>query len=281
MTVQSIRNYVLGHSDAELRRLERQGAFYAEFTDDLMRRAGIRAGMRVLDVGCGVGDVALQAARLAGPSGAVLGIDRAPEALAIARARAQAAGLDWCRFEPADIESFSSSESFDAVIGRLVLMYLADPVAALRNLMRGLRPGGIVAFQELEVSSAHAVPDGPLVTQCTTWVIEALRRAGAEIDMGPKLFAAFHSAGLPEPEMIGSISVICRAESPGYENLAGLVRAALPAIERFGLATAAEIDIDTLEDRLRSEAVNGHRIYLFPPLFSAWTCVPDKDSGPG
>jgi ubiquinone/menaquinone biosynthesis C-methylase UbiE len=281
MIVQSTRNYVLGHSDAELRRLERQGAFYAEYTDDLMRRAGIGPGMRVLDVGCGVGDVALQAAHLVGPSGAVLGIDRAPEALMIARARAKSAGLDWCRFEPADIRSFSTSAPFDAVTGRLVPMYVADPAAALRNLVRSLRPGGIAAFQELEVSSTRAVPDGPLVMQCTAWVIEALRRTGAEIDMGPKLFAAFRSAGLPEPQMTGSISVISGAESSGYENLAGLVRAALPAIERLGLATAAEIEIDTLEARLREEAVDGHRIYLFPPLFSAWTRVPDKDSGSG
>ena len=281
MTVQSTRSYVLGHSDTELRQLERQGALYAEYTDDMMRRAGIGAGMRVLDVGCGAGDVALQAARLVGPSGGVLGIDRAPEPLAIASARAQATDLDWCRFKLTAIEEFGSSEPFDAVVGRLVLMYVADPAAALRNLVRSLRPGGIVAFQELEVSSAHAVPDGPLVTQATTWVMEALRRAGAEIDMGPKLFATFRKAGLPEPQMIGTISVIS-GESPGYENLTGLVRAALPAIERFGIATAAEIGIDTLEDRLREEAVTGHRIFLFPPLFSAWTRVPDnpsRDSG--
>jgi 2-polyprenyl-3-methyl-5-hydroxy-6-metoxy-1,4-benzoquinol methylase len=104
MTAQAARQYVLGHSPAELRRLERQGAFYADFTQDLMRRAGIAAGMRVLDVGCGAGDVAIQAARLVGESGAVLGIDRAPEAVTLATARAQAAGLDWCRFEFAEIE---------------------------------------------------------------------------------------------------------------------------------------------------------------------------------
>lgn len=162
------------------------------------------------------------------------------------------------------------------MIGRLVLMYVADPAAALRNLVRSLRPGGIVAFQELEVSSAHAVPDGPLLTQLATWVIEALRRAGAEIDMGPKLFATFRDAGLPEPQMMGAISVVSGPDSVGYENLAGLVRAALPALERYGIATAAEVDIDTLEDRLREEAVIGHRIYLFPPLLSAWTRIPDK-----
>src|SRR5687767_68910 len=80
-------SYVLGHSKQELIRLERQARIFAEATDDVLHRAGIREGMTVLDVGCGVGDVTLAAARMVGPKGGVIGIDRAEEALQTARAR--------------------------------------------------------------------------------------------------------------------------------------------------------------------------------------------------
>src|SRR5688572_5393529 len=91
--------YVLGHSKQELIRLERQARIFAEATEDVLHRAGIRDGMTVLDVGCGVGDVSLAAARMVGPKGRVIGIDRAEEALQTARARAEAAGISWVSFE--------------------------------------------------------------------------------------------------------------------------------------------------------------------------------------
>jgi cyclopropane fatty-acyl-phospholipid synthase-like methyltransferase len=84
--------YVLGHSVDEQRRLDAQGAQLRPFTERLLRDAGIRAGMRVLDVGCGTGDVSLLAADLSAPTGRVIGVDRSPEVLRTARARAEARG---------------------------------------------------------------------------------------------------------------------------------------------------------------------------------------------
>src|SRR5262249_50571293 len=118
------RAYVLGHSDLELVRLERQGDIFADETEDTLRRAGLTQGDSVLDVGCGVGDVALIAARLVGPTGRVLAIDRADRALDSARRRAEAAGYDWLTFEKRDLNEFDSSQQFDRITGRFILMYL-------------------------------------------------------------------------------------------------------------------------------------------------------------
>src|SRR5215471_14078196 len=90
--------YVLGHSDIELRRLVMQSAFWGELTEDFFHRAGIDTGMHVLDIGSGAGDVAFLAARLVGPSGSVLGIDRSENAVKRASAWAAEHGLDWCHF---------------------------------------------------------------------------------------------------------------------------------------------------------------------------------------
>ena len=70
-------DYALGYSDHEARRLAEQGALLEDLTQDMLRRAGLQPGMHVLDIGCGVGDVSLLAARMVGPEGQVLGIDRA------------------------------------------------------------------------------------------------------------------------------------------------------------------------------------------------------------
>ena len=80
--------YALGHSEQELQRLSRQGQAFEPFTRQLFEQAGIRPGMRVLDVGCGSGDVAFLAANLAGPSGEVVGVDCEGKAVDWANARA-------------------------------------------------------------------------------------------------------------------------------------------------------------------------------------------------
>jgi tRNA A58 N-methylase Trm61 len=83
--------YVFGHSEVELRRLALQAALIAPTTHGLLVEAGVTRGMRVLDVGTGRGDVAFLVAELVGETGCVVGVDRAPEAVAVARERAEKA----------------------------------------------------------------------------------------------------------------------------------------------------------------------------------------------
>jgi SAM-dependent methyltransferase len=94
-------DYSLGHSDAELRRLMWQAEVLRPYTERLLRMAGIGPGMRVLDVGCGTGDMTMLAARLVGPSGSVTGIDRGQRPLATAARRAESARMPWVRFHHA------------------------------------------------------------------------------------------------------------------------------------------------------------------------------------
>src|SRR3990172_10323478 len=111
-----LKPYVLGHSEQELERLERQGKIFEVETSEVLRRAGVRTGMRVLDIGCGVGDVSMIAAEMVGPTGSVLGIDNAADALPTARSRAQRAGYDWLGFDEADVYAFGPTRKFHAVI---------------------------------------------------------------------------------------------------------------------------------------------------------------------
>jgi ubiquinone/menaquinone biosynthesis C-methylase UbiE len=168
------RAYFLGYSDAEVERLALQNAFYRDATETVLRRAGLVPGMRVLDIGCGGGDVSLLAAELVGPSGFVLGIDRSAEAITAARRRVEAAKIQQVQFAASEVDEFSMDIPFDALIGRFVLMYMSDPAATLRMLIRHLQSDGIVAFQEMEMRTARGYPNAPLFQRRVDWYATAM-----------------------------------------------------------------------------------------------------------
>jgi SAM-dependent methyltransferase len=269
---QPVRAYALGCSQTEQRRLVLQGGYLGESTERIFRKAGIQPGMSVLDIGCGVGDVSLLAASLVGPDGSVVGIDRTASSIDTARERA--AGLPNVAFETGDLASLDPGRQFDALVGRLVLMYLPDPAAALDRLLRFVRPGGIVVFQEMEMSLARSVPRMRLFETCGDWIRETFRRAGFEIDMGSKLFATFCRAGLPGPEMILEGKVEGRAGSASYELMAQTVRSLLPMMERLGVTATAEVDVETLAIRLEAETCAAGGVIMIPPMIGAWARKP-------
>jgi SAM-dependent methyltransferase len=244
-----------------------------ELTEDVFRRAGLRPGMRVLDLGCGVGDVSLLAARMVGAQGSVLGVDRAVSSVQTATRRAASLRVANASFETAELTTFEPQQSFDAIVGRLVLLYLPDPAAILRRLSPALRRGGVVAFQEYDMSQVSQVPAGDLFLRVKEWLLAAFAAGGAELDMGTRLYATFLRAGLPPPSMTAATPVACGPSSPGYESVAGVVRSLLPLIEREGIASAAEIDIDTLTDRLREDSVARERVTFLPRVVGAWTSI--------
>src|SRR5437667_9175209 len=177
--------YALGSTDAEHERLIRQAARVAPLTERLFREAGIGPGQRVLDLGSGVGHVA----RLVGPSGEVVGVERDPRSIARARARVADAGLPNVTFTQSDVSQISSSKPFDAVVGRFILMFLSDPLAVLRSLTPLVRPGGVVAFHELSWAPFLLLAARlPLWFAATSLIHETFRRSGANTEMGFALY---------------------------------------------------------------------------------------------
>src|SRR5262249_26041661 len=134
-------SYVLGDADTEHERLIRQAAIFNPFTERLFRDAGIGPGQRVLDIGSGVGDVAMLAASLVGPTGEVVGVERDVSTIVKARSRAAEGRLSNVRFMESDVGHVMSSEPFDALVGRLILEFLPNPGAVVRSLSRSVRPG--------------------------------------------------------------------------------------------------------------------------------------------
>jgi 2-polyprenyl-3-methyl-5-hydroxy-6-metoxy-1,4-benzoquinol methylase len=266
--------YILGHDGDELDRLIDQARFFGDLTDEVLGRAGIGPGMRVLDVGCGAGDVSFLAARRVGPTGTVLGVDRAPEAVEVAERRAREAGLTNVSFAVHDLSDLTLTGPVDALIGRLVLMYLRDPAAALRRLLDDVKPGGVVAFQEMDMGTATCEPDCPLFATTGERIIQTFVRAGLDHRTGLKLARIYRNAGLPAPQTLQGARVESGPDSPVYAWLAQTTRTLLPLMERTGVASAAEVGVDTLEARLREAVVAADATVVPPPLIGAWTRTP-------
>jgi SAM-dependent methyltransferase len=268
--------YAMGTSEAETERLIRQSGFYAPFTRRLFEQAGLGPGMRVLDVGTGAGDVALMAAEMVGASGSVVGVDHNPDVLETARARALRARLSNATFVEGDAAALELDGSFDAAVGRLVLMHQRAPARTLRSVAAMVRAGGIVAFQEYNVTARSMVasPPTPLWEKALGRIAAALERAGVETEMGFKLRRAFLDAGLPEPRMELNAPVGGGPRWGGYEFAAGTLRTLLPLVERFGIATAEEVDVETLAQRLREEMVASGGVGKPPEMVSAWALKP-------
>lgn len=274
----STDTYVLGQAPEAIQRLLKQGQLLNPLTLKVLEEAGITTGMKVLDLGCGPGDVSLLAAQLVGETGHVLGVDTNPGVLQLAQARAREAGFKHVSFLAGDIREVTLDEQYDAIIGRLILMYLPERAADLHYLAQHLRPGGVVVFQEFDLSLDLSLfyPPSPLWQQAWDWVFQAFQRAGAEVQMGMKVYDTFLEAGLPEPEMRYEAIIGGGPASPIYELLAGVMRALLPMIVKFGIATTEEVDIETLENRLRAEIVGHHGVARSPALVSAWTRKPSE-----
>ena len=253
------RAYVMGRTADETRRLHDRAKFFEPLTRHLFEDAGIRSGMRVLDIGSGAGDVSLLVGELVGRTGSVLGVDANPEVVRFAANRAAASGSTHVSFRAGDVRDLKLDRDFDAVVGRLVLMYSTDPSATLRSALRFVRPDGRAAFHEMNMGTpVWSEPVSPLHQLLGRCLRDVFARGGVEMAMGTRLYEVFVAAGVESPQMcttalIGTGEEWVRRFAAAFG--AGILRSILPSILQFGVATESELDLDTFDERYVSEVV--------------------------
>jgi len=266
-------SYALGHSDRELKRLAHQAQVFAPFTRQLFEQAGIGPGMRILDVGSGAGDVSFLAAELGGPGGEVVGVDREVAAVEWAVARAQDQGISNVKFLEGDPVALEFDQQFDAVVGRLVLMYYPDPVDTIRKLARHVRRGGLIIFHEFDMENACSFPTAPTFDRAVGWMKETLSATNTRIQLGLELYSVFLAAGLPGPKLRIDALIGGGSEFP-CEILAAAIQSLLPMMEKLQIATSAEVEVSTLAKRMSDEVIAGKGVVLSPALIGAWSRKP-------
>jgi SAM-dependent methyltransferase len=266
--------YVLGHSDKELARLNEQARIVDPITRRFLDEAGLSPGMRVLDVGSGAGHVAVLAAKLVGESGEVVGVDQSSVALGVAAVRANAASQGNISFRQGDLAEMTFAEPFDAVIGRYVLCFQREPAEMLKKLAQHVRPGGLIIFHETDHDGFSSFPPSPLFDSCCRWVRETCRLHGVDPCVGLKLHSVFVSAGLPAPSM--RLEAVLGGGKNGFNCLhliAGIVEIMSAEIVRLGVATAEDIGLETLVERMSTEAIARDILLVGRSEIGAWARV--------
>src|ERR1041384_8826992 len=260
--------YPLGYTGAEHERLIRQAERMAPITERFFREAGIGPGQRVLDLGSGVGDVAMLVARTVGPSGEVVAVERDRNSIAKASARVREAGFRNVSFNESNVDEILDEKPFDAAVGRFILMYLPDPVATLRSISKLVRPGGVIIFQEPTwvpvVAHLAALP----LWFATASLIDKAMRVSANHDMGAELYHTFMGAGLPAPTVRMELPM---GKEPYlaqwyYDTLSSL----LPKVEQLHMPIESLGSLDTLVQRLQAEVAESKTVACWFASVGAW-----------
>ena len=265
-------DYVLGHARDELERLARQARLVDPITRRYFVSAGIREGMRVLDVGSGAGHTAMLLADIVGPTGEVVGADLSLTAIEWATRRVSDAGVANISFRHGDPSAMDLGR-FDAIAGRYVLMFMPDPAATLARLSGRLRPGGTVVFHELDWTDARCAPSSATYRQVCDWIRQALVASGADDVLGTRLAAVFALAGLQLPTL--GFDALVAAGPPARDvvrlvtDLATTLR---PDIERLGLVASGDADFAELAESILTD-LGPHGTAVGRAEIGAWATI--------
>jgi SAM-dependent methyltransferase len=208
-------------------------------TMSLLDRLGLRNGHVCADVGCGGGDVALEVARRVAPGGRVIGVDIDHTKLDLARAEAAQQGIENVEFRTSDVRESLDDVRFDVIYSRFLLTHLHDPAGVLRRFHQSLRPGGIVAIEDIDFSGYFTYPESPAFKRYHELYCATVTRRGGAPNIGPRLPALLRDGGFENVE-VAVVQPMALVGDPKLlnaltmENIAG-------AVLEDGLASSAEI----------------------------------------
>lgn len=269
----TVSEYPLGNTPAEDDRLAWQAARFDPLTEKFLRAAGVRTGQRILELGSGAGHVAMLVSRIVGPNGEVVGVERDAGSIARAKVRVADAGLRNVSFTQSDVNDVPRGDPFDAAVGRFILMFLDDPVPVVRSLSHLVRPGGVVAFQEVSWAAfLKRCSQSPLCFAIASLVHDTFQRTGANTEMGPALPAVFLDAGLPAPTMSSTMLLGNAKDLATW--LVDLFHIMRPQFDHAGLSQPNLGDLETFPDRLLGELTATAGEIGGPDLVGGWSRIP-------
>jgi SAM-dependent methyltransferase len=241
-------------------------------TTSLLDRVGTHAGWSYLDAGCGGGDVTIELARRAGPSGLVVGEDIDEVKLALARRESSEQGFPAIEFRYANVYdrpqqvNVHTELRFDFIYVRFLLTHLPDPSTALVRLAARLRPGGVLVVEDIDFSGHVCQPAQPAFQRYHDLHIESMRRRGGDALIGPKLPGMLQAAGLSAVEVhiaqpIGTDGEAKLIPAITMENIAETVLA-------DGLCSKSELE--QIIEQLHQIAQDGSTLTGMPRIFQTW-----------
>jgi ubiquinone/menaquinone biosynthesis C-methylase UbiE len=255
--------YWLGTGPTEIEHLVAQAEVYAAEAEELLDRIGVRQGTAAIDVGCGVQGVLHVLRERVGPAGRVVGLDLEARMLALAAERV--AGIETVQADATD--TGLPADSFDLVHERTLLLNLTDPSAAVAEMVRLARPGGVVALQEPDASVWVCSPPHPAFEALRAALVAMFSRVGKDFTIGQRAHRLLNDAGLRDVRVRPTV----RATHPGdyyHTFILALCRLLREPLLATGTLTAGELDRGVAE--VREHLLQPGTITCQPLLWQAW-----------
>jgi 2-polyprenyl-3-methyl-5-hydroxy-6-metoxy-1,4-benzoquinol methylase len=260
-------HYILATGGKDMERLRLLQNVYGPGSEASLKRAGLAAGQRVLEVGCGSGNMACWVAEQVGGTGSVIGIDNSAWQIDQARKQAAARGLENVEFQVADAYSPRLADgSFDLAFCRLVLMHLTHPVDALRAMRSLVKPGGTVLCEEMDLGVWLCDPPTEVMNQFYEINVALGELRGEHFRLGGSLHALFREAGFLRPEVNSNFVLALRGEEK--QMLGMTFDEFAPEAVREGLVS--QRDADQVAAELRKLAADEVTLFGFPLLVQVW-----------
>ncbi|MDB5340831.1 MAG: hypothetical protein JWN70_6450 [Planctomycetaceae bacterium] len=265
MTSPDKYDYVLRGGDLGAERLSLLGSVKWPTTKTLLDRAGLRPGLRCLDVGCGIGTVSLRMAEAVLPLGRVTGIDIDEHCLGLARSAAQQLGLD-VEFKVGCASNLQDCALYDLVFGRFLLTHLSEADKALQGMIRAARQGGVVVVEDIQFTGHFSHPACPAFDKYVSLYQQVVQRRGGDPNIGPRLLGMFLDAGLND---VG-FEVI----QPTYRDGTGKQMAAV-TMEHIreavvGAGLASDEEINEVIHEINAFACDPRTVLSLPRIFQVW-----------
>jgi len=264
-------DYVLATGDAAANRLRILHNVYGPGARALLSRAGIRPGMKVVDLGCGVGMTTQLLAELVGPTGEVIGVDYSAAQVEQAQALLPKK-LSNVRFiEASATDTRLPREAFDLVYARFLLIHLQDPEAALRETQELLKPQGIIAIEDGDLTSAQSEPRSKL--EEFSKLFGALGpKWGVDYTLGRRLFHMVLNARFSQVEITFNQPVVAHGENKRLLELS--VAEAGPSFVAAGLVSQQELNKTIAEMRRLGE--DRTVLAIMPRMSQVWARKPPR-----
>lgn len=235
-------------------------------TRALLTKAGIPAGSKCLDVGCGGGDVTCELARVAGHMGGAIGIDRDETVVDIARKESNQRGHENTSFEVRDVVEWEPGELFDIVYARFLLSHLQNTEKVITTMHRHIRPGGMMIVEDIDFRGHFSEPDCPALHRYVEFYTRSVQSRGADPNIGPRLPGLLRGAGFKDVQVTlfhpvalhGGIKIL---------TCVTLETIAEPVL-KDGLAT--EEELSRAIEELQIFADNPHTVLGGPRVFQVW-----------
>ncbi len=235
-------------------------------THALFQRAGLRAGMRCLDLGCGGGAVTLEMAKLVAPGGTVIGVDMDGVKLELARRAAAERGLGNVEFRQMNVYDWDEPGAYDAVYSRFLLQHLSRPIDLLRSMWSGVRPGGLLIVEDADFGGWCCDPPNDAFDFFVRSYIEVARQSGGDATAGRKLHRYFLEAGIPGPRLSVIQPVAHEGEAKTLPWLT--LEYSSEAIISAGIAPAT--DVRAAGESLTRFTEDPNTIVSGPRVFQIW-----------